>query len=200
MVVDQPKDEGFDPEEIINKLVQFLKDRALAQEEELLGTNDFIRDLEIERTNIRCISTSILTICGFLLPILFGIFYFIVKDSSNIHINIPPLLIVILILSILFLFASISFSVLGIRASKPDASFLLLTKLDKYNYLDSKKESERTSSERSIIALAFSVLFVIITFTGIYYCIATTPNNINEISNATLNLTSNATAINISLR
>jgi hypothetical protein len=179
-------------EEILNKLIKFFKDKALAVDEEFLGTDDFIRAIEIDRTNIRCISTSILTICGFLLPILFGIFYFIVKDSSNLHVQIPLILILALIGSIVILFIAIYFSVQGIRAPKLAPAELLLTKLDKLTYLKGIRANEITSSERSIWFLGGSVVLVLITFIGIYYCIATTPNGINE--------TVNATAINISLR
>jgi formate hydrogenlyase subunit 3/multisubunit Na+/H+ antiporter MnhD subunit len=185
---------GDDPEEIINRLVTFFKAKVLTQDEDLLGIDDFIRDLEIERSNIRCISTSILTICGFLLPILFGIFYFIVKDSSNLHVKIHPMLIVSLIISIIFLFVSIFFSVQGIRAHKAD---FFMTKLDKHNYLETRKERERTSSERSIWSLGISVVLVLLTFVGIYICIATMPNGTNATPimalNETLNTTLNTT-------
>jgi hypothetical protein len=53
--------------------------------EELLTTEDYLKDTNINRSNIRCISTSILSICGFLLPIFFGVFYFIIKDSHDIN-------------------------------------------------------------------------------------------------------------------
>lgn len=187
-------DSTVESEEILKKLIKFFKDKALVAEEELLGTDDFIRDAEIDRTNIRCISTSILTICGFLLPILFGIFYFIVKDSSYLHIRIHWLIILFLVISIIILFVSIFFSVQGIRATKDPEIFL--TKLDKLTYLDKKRTNERTSSERSIWFLGGSVVLVLFTFIGIYYCIATTPNGINETVNAAA---INATAINISL-
>lgn len=182
-------DSAVESEEILKRLIKFFKDKALVAEEELLGTDDFIRDIEIDRTNIRCISTSILTICGFLLPILFGIFYFIVKDSSNIHVQIHWAVILSLIISIIILFISIFFSVQGIRATKPPELFL--TKLDKFNYLDVKRTNERTSSERSIWSLGISVVLVLITFIGIYYCIVTA-------TNGPINETINATAINLS--
>jgi len=182
----QQSDEEVESKEILNKIIKFFKKKALTFEEELLDTDDYIRDIEINRTNIRCISTSILTISGFLLPILFGIFYFIVKDSSSIHVNIHWTIILGIISSIFTLFTSIYLSVNGVRAPKPPEQFL--TKLDKYTYLKSIEINERNSSERSILFLGFTILLIIITFLGLYYCIMTTQNSIaNEIINATTN-------------
>ena len=195
--VPQPNEDEL-TREAISKVIKFFKNAVLEVEEEYLGTDDYIRDIELERTNIRCITTSILTICGFLLPILFGIFYFIVKDSNNLHVNIHWLVIIVLIISILLLFVAIYYSVKGIRAPEAPAQFI--TKFDKREYIRKRRECERGSSENSIKALAASVVLVLLTFIGIYICIATTPTPIpiNETINATsivINETINTTTI-----
>jgi len=194
----QSSEDDVESEEILNKLIKFFKKNAFALDEDLLGIDDYIRDIEIDRTNIRCINTSILAICGFLLPILFGIFYFIVKDSSSIHVQVHWLIITILIISIILLFITIFFSVEGIRAPKPPEQFF--TKLDKYDYIYKRRENERSSSERSILSLGFSLVLILLTFIGIYYCILAMPNQIivpNQI-NETVNATVNASLNNLS--
>lgn len=126
--------------------------------EELLTTEDYLKDTNINRSNIRCISTSILSICGFLLPIFFGVFYFIIKDSHDIDAQVSPLVIIALALAAYFLLRAILHSVEGVRVRNPPDSFI--SKFDRYRYLRSLEDQERASSENSIHSLKLALIIL----------------------------------------
>ena len=126
--------------------------------EELLTTEDYLKDTNINRSNIRCISTSILSICGFLLPIFFGVFYFIIKDSHYIDAQVSPLVIIALALAAYFLLRAILHSVEGVRVRNPPDSFI--SKFDRYRYLRSLEDQERASSENSIHSLKLALIIL----------------------------------------
>lgn len=116
-------------------------------EEQFLTINDYITDVENNLTYLRSRSTSILTICGFLLPILLGIFYFIVKDSSSIHVNIHWTIIVGIICSIIILIITIYYNIKDVLVKPPDQ---YLTKTDRFYMLKKIETEERISFKRSI--------------------------------------------------
>jgi hypothetical protein len=125
-------------------------------EEDLLTIEDYLKDTNINRSNIRCISTSILSICGFLLPILFGVFYFIIKDSYDIKAHVSPFVIIALAVATCFLSMAILSSVDGVRVRNPPTEFS--SKWDRYSYLKSLEDQERASSEKSIRNLKFALI------------------------------------------
>ncbi len=77
-------------------LQQISTEDGSSEEEELISTEDYLKDTNNNRSNIRCISTSILSICSFLLPIFFGVFYFIIKDSHDLKMEVSPIVVIAL--------------------------------------------------------------------------------------------------------
>jgi hypothetical protein len=121
----------------------------------LITIDDYLKDTTINRSNIRCISTSILSICGFLLPILFGVFYFIIKDSYDIKLQVSPLVIIALAVAAGFILMAILSSVEGVRVRNPPDEFS--TRMNRYTYLKGLEDQERESSEKSIRYLKWAL-------------------------------------------
>ena len=154
--------------------------------EELLTTDDYLKDTNINRSNIRCISTSILSICGFLLPIFFGVFYFIIKDSHDINAQVSPLVIIALALAAYFLLRAILHSVEGVRVRNPPDSFI--SKFDRYRYLKSLEDQERASSENSIHNLKLALIILSVALIIFYINL-----NYNSVCELLVNISKNET-------
>ena len=154
--------------------------------EELLTTEDYLKDTNINRSNIRCISTSILSSCGFLLPIFFGVFYFIIKDSHDINAQVSPLVIIALASAAYFLSRAILHSVEGVRVRNPPESFI--SKFDRYRYLKSLEDQERASSENSIHNLKLALIILSVALIIFYINL-----NYNSICELLVNISKNET-------
>lgn len=141
-------------------LQQISAEDGSSEEEELISTEDYLKDTNNNRSNIRCISTSILSICSFLLPIFFGVFYFIIKDSHDLKMEVSPIVVIALAIAAYFLLRAILSSVESIRVRDTPDSFI--TNWDRYRYWKGIEKEERKSSEDSINHLKWALIVLVV--------------------------------------
>jgi hypothetical protein len=123
--------------------------------EESVTVDELVDLLENNRSRVRALVNSIITVCGLILSASFVVLFFILKESSNLISSIVPIILFSVVISLLISMIS---GLISIYVPSPTA---ISTKI---KLIDTLVGTYRTEQRRAAVSVTFLLIGIVLFF------------------------------------